>query len=162
MNRSPTLIASRSPVLALRDELDDSFQLVVERRVSVPTIERAIDADAPLRPLHGQAEPNRVDRLEQVVDRVDLERLDGMLIIRGDEDDVRRRARVEHPARDLEAGQPRHLHVEEHEVGLQAVDGRQRFHAVARLSDDLDPAQLSEQKSQLIPGQLLVVDENCA
>ena len=30
------------------------------------------------------------------------------------------------------------------------------------LADDFDPAQLFEQKPQLVPGQLLVVDEDCA
>ena len=66
---------------------------------------------------------------------------------------------VEQPPRDLEAGQPRHLDVEEHEVGLQPLDRRQRLDAVARLADHLDAADLAEQVAQLVARQLLVVDE---
>ena len=108
-------------------------------------------------------EPRRIDRLQQIVDRVDLERLDRVLIEGRDEDDVRRRAAaVEHPARHLEAGQPRHLHVEKHDIGLQPLDRRQRLDAVAGLADDLDAADLPEQVAQLVARQLLVVDEHGA
>ena len=69
---------------------------------------------------------------------------------------------VEQPPRHLEAGQPRHLHVEEHDVGLQPLDRRQRFDAVAGLADDLDAADLAEQVAELVARQLLVVDEDRA
>ena len=64
------------------------------------------------------------------------------------------------PPRHLEAGQPRHLHIEEHQVGLQAVDGLERLDAVAGLADHLDPADLSEQIPQLVARELLIVHEN--
>ena len=67
---------------------------------------------------------------------------------------------VDHPARDLEAGQPGHLDVEEHQVRLQAIDGLERLHAVARLADDFDAPDLAEEIAQLIARQLLVVDED--
>ena len=119
-----------------------------------------LERDEPPRALDRDLEPRRIHRLQQVVDRVHLERLDGVLIVRRDEDDVRRRVRLEHPPRDLEAGQPRHLDVEEHDVRLQAVDGRQRLDAVAGLADDLDAADLAEQVAQLVARELLVVHED--
>ena len=67
-----------------------------------------------------------------------------------------------HAARHLEAAEPRHLDVEEDDVRLQPVDGRQRFDAVAGLADDLDAADLSEQVAELVAGQLFVVDEHGA
>ena len=85
-----------------------------------------------------------------------------MLIVGGHEDDVRRRAAVEQPPRHLESGQPGHLHVEEDEVGLQPLDRVERLDAVAGLADHLDAPDLPEQVSQLVAGQLLVVDEHRA
>ena len=70
------------------------------------------------------------------------------------------RAVFEQPARHLETGQPRHLDVEEDQIGLQSLDDVQRLEAIARLTDDLDAADLSEQEPQLIARQLLVVHEN--
>jgi hypothetical protein len=52
------------------------------------------------------------------------------------------------------------LHVEEHEIRLQALNRLEPFDAVARLSDDLDAARLAEQIRQLVSRQLLIVDEN--
>ena len=121
-----------------------------------------IDVDAPAGPLHRQLEPRLVDRLQQVVDRVDLERLDGVLIVRRDEDDVRPVLRVEHPPRHLEPGQPGHLHVEKHDVGLQAIDGRERLDPVARLPDHLDAPHLPEEVAQFVPRQLFVVHQHGA
>jgi len=44
----------------------------------------------------------------------------------------------DHPARDLEAGEPGHLHVEEHQIRLELAGQAQRLDAVGRLADDLD------------------------
>ena len=163
--RSPTLIASRSRRLC-RSVTSwtifsscSSIDPAIDRRAAVPASGRSVDMRRRARST-ATSSRFRVDRLQQVVDRVDLERLDRVLIERGDEDDVRRRALVEHPPRHLEAGQPRHLHVEKHHVGLQPVDRRQRLDAVASLSDDLDAADLSEQVAQLVARQLLVVHDH--
>ena len=67
-----------------------------------------------------------------------------MLIVCRHEDDVRGAAAVDHAARHLESGQARHLDVEEHHIWLQPLDGRQRFGAVASLSDHLDSFDLSQ------------------
>ena len=83
-----------------------------------------------------------------------------MLIVGRYENNMGRRAGVEQPARHLESGQPGHLDVQEHQIGLQPIDRFQRFDAVARLGDDFDAADLAEQVAQLIPRQLLVVDDD--
>jgi hypothetical protein len=108
------------------------------------------------------SEPRLIHRLHQVVDGVDLERLDGVLVEGGHEDDVRRGLVLHHAARHLEAVEPRHLDVEEHDVRLQPFDGRQRFDAVAGLADDFDAADLAEQVAELVARQLFVVDEHGA
>ena len=82
-----------------------------------------------------------------------------MLIVRRHEDNLRSRSVVEHPARHLEAGEPRHLHVEKDEIRVQALDRRERLDAVTRLTNHLDPAHLSEQVPELVARELLVVHE---
>ena len=68
------------------------------------------------RPLERRGEPLVRERLQQVVDRVDLERPQGELVVRRDEDDRHAAAeQLEH----LEAVELRHLDVEEQQVRLQ-------------------------------------------
>src|SRR5919204_491092 len=107
---------------------------------STRAIWNPLEAHAPSSALDRDLQPLGVDRLQEVVDRVHLERLDRVLIVRGDEDDVRGRARIEEPPRDLESGQSGHLHVEKDDVGLQPIDRRESLDAVAGLADDFDAA----------------------
>jgi hypothetical protein len=120
------------------------------------------DLEAPAGALHRQLEPRLLDRLEQVIDGVHLERLDSVLIVRRHENDVRPVLRVEHPPRHFESGQAGHLHVQKDDVGLQPVDRRKRFDAVAGLADYLDAPELLEQVPELVPRQLFVVDHDRA
>ena len=72
-----------------------------------------------------RAQAGVVERLEQVVDRVDLEGAHGVRVIRRDEDRGRQdlgTERLQH----LEAIDLGHLHVEEHELDLRALDQRGR------------------------------------
>ena len=150
-----------APVLALGDELDDLFDLGLhEAGRRFAEVELAIDRDAAPRAVDCHLETRRVDWLQQVIDGVHLERLDGVLIERRDENDLRQRLGVEHPPRDFEPGQPGHLDVEEHDVRLQLVDRRQRLDAVAGLTDDLDAADLAEEKPELIARQLFIVNQH--
>ena len=68
---------------------------------------------------------------------------------------------VDQAARHLEPGESGHLDVEEHEVGLQPVDGVDRFEPVAGLPDHVDAAELPQQVAEFLPRQLLIVDEDC-
>src|SRR3954454_12663296 len=115
----------------------------------------------PPRAIDRRREPRRFDGLQKIVDGVDLEGLDRVLIVRGDEHEVRVDPRAQEPASALEAGQTRHLNIEQHEVRRILVDRAERFDAICGLRDELDAVELSEQEAQLLPGQLLIVDDNC-
>jgi hypothetical protein len=63
------------------------------------------------RAAHGLPQPILIDRLQQIIERMDLERPDRILVVRGDEDD-RRLMRVAQSSHHLESVEPRHLDVE--------------------------------------------------
>ena len=100
--------------------------------------------------------------LQQIIDRVHFERLDCVLVVRGHENDVRGRLRVEQATRHLEPRETGHLHVEKDDVGLQTVDRRERLDPVARLADHFDAAHPAEQIAQLVARQLFIIDEDRA
>ena len=106
-------------------------------------------------------EPAGVDRLQQVVDRVDLERLDGVFVEGRDEYEHRRLLRAfDEPPRHFESAEAGHLDVEEHEVRLVLLDCGQCLQAVARVRHDLHIVQLLELVAQLVAGELLVVHDH--
>ena len=81
-NRSPTLTASWSR-RSCRSASSSTMLLEVGRSAAASASERRRRG-----PLDGLLEPRRLDRLQQVVDRVHLERLDRVLVERGDEHDA--------------------------------------------------------------------------
>ena len=100
------------------------------------------------------------ERLQQVIDRLHLEGTDRILVVSGGEDDVRRR-RAER-LQDLEAVHARHLHVEKYEIRSPLGDQLNRFHAVRRIADHVDVAELGEEPAQAVARELLVVDHERA
>ena len=80
-----------------------------------------------------RARRSALHRLQHVVERLLLERGDRELVVGGDEDDARPPF---DSLRHLEAGQARHLDVEEGEVGLERGDPLGRLDAVAGDGDD--------------------------
>ena len=92
-------------------------------------------------------EPVELDRFDQVVGRVDLERLDRVFAVRGDEDDRGRRAGPRDLG-ELHAREPGHVDVEEDDVVGDGLDELQGLDRVARFADDLDPAGLAKQVAQ--------------
>ena len=108
-----------------------------------------------------RGEARLVDGLQQVVDGARLERLDGVLIVGGDEHHQRQRF-LRQLRQHLEAGHARHLDVEEYQVGLVLLHGRDASRPLAHCATiskscfvaqaDLDPA----------PRQHLVVDDERA
>jgi hypothetical protein len=110
-----------------------------------------------LEALDGAGESVRLHRLEDVVERLLLERGDREFVVGGDEDDPR-------PPLDalghLEARQARHLDVEEGEVGLEGSDLLGRLDAVAGDRDDLERRPgLREQLAQVCREVRLVVGD---
>jgi hypothetical protein len=70
---------------------------------------------------------------------------------------LRWRVRDDEAPRDLEPRESWHLHVQKHDIGLELSGQAKGFHAVRRLSNDLDLG-LAEQKAQLFACELLVID----
>ena len=92
------------------------------------------------------AEALAVERLQQVVERVHVERPQRVAVVGGDEHDERHLVGadgVDH----VEAVRARHLHVEEHQVGLQRHDRLGAGGAVAGLADDLEARLVLQQRA---------------
>ena len=107
---------------------------------------------------HRLGQPLVAHRLEHVVDDVELEGVDGVPLVRGDEDDRRlRREAGEHPG-EVEAAEARHLHVHEDRVELLLVDDPQGRLPGGR-GDDLPHRGVSlEHPDELVERGSLVVD----
>ena len=58
----------------------------------------------------------------------------------------------------LQAVHARHADVQQHEVGLEPLDGFDRLATVAGLSDHLHAIHVAEQIEQSLPGQRFVID----
>ena len=103
-----------------------------------------------------------IERLEQVVDCVDLECLDGVAIESGGEDDLRqpRFAVGEYLFEHRKAVEAGHLYVEEKYVRLVCADEIDGLNTVAALRQHLHAARGFEQVVKLLPGEWLVVDDH--
>ena len=100
------------------------------------------------------------DRLEQIVDRGDLERPDRILVVRGHEDH-RWHPLCSNGLDDRKAVGSRHLHVEEHQVRLLLANEGDRLSSVSRFRDGFDLRLTAEQPLQPLARERLVVhDEN--
>jgi hypothetical protein len=96
------------------------------------------------------------ERLEQVVDRVHLERAQGELVVGGGEDIVRFGAgQFDH----LEAIELGHLDVEEHQFRLQLADGLDGLEAIRAFADDLDVGMRCQVLAQQPARQVFVVHD---
>ncbi len=114
-------------------------------------------------PFDDPREAIRVDRLQEVVERLDRERIDRVLRVRGHEDDCRRIGSLAHERRRREAGDAGHLDVEEDDVDLGIARQRE---AVGRSAQPRPSTETSscaaEQIAQLAACGCLVVDDHCA
>ena len=98
------------------------------------------------------------DGLQQVVDRVDLERLHGILVKRsGKNEEGQRGFLFEQFLDDSESVETRHLDIEKDQARAQLLHHADGFDAVAALSDDFDLGEALQQESQLIAGRLFVI-----
>src|SRR6185436_8455764 len=79
-----------------------------------------------------------------------------VLVVRGGEHDARQPVEL---GQQVEAAAPRHLDVEEHEVGRELLDARPRLVDVAGLADDLDGGKYLEQAPQLAARERFIVDD---
>jgi hypothetical protein len=102
-----------------------------------------------------------LERLQDVVDGVDVERAEGVFVVRGDEYDGRP-ALGRDPVEDLETVQPRHLDIQEDQVGVQVLDASDGVVPVGALRYHGDGPVVGEGGAHGAPGQRLIVDEDDA
>jgi hypothetical protein len=112
-------------------------------------------------PIQRKAEAILLERLHQVIERSDVERLPGIPLVRGDEDDGRPGVRrLGELFRDGEPAHLRHLNVEEHHLGPIRRDRLPRGGAVGALSDEPQVGLAGEKPANPGPGQRLVVHDH--
>src|SRR5215471_16860183 len=98
------------------------------------------------------------ERLQEVIERIDLERLDGELIVGGDKDHARRFLGAE-GAKHFEAIHLGHLNIEKDQawgLGADGGDGRQ---AIRALADNFDFRVGGQQANQPATAYPFVVDD---
>ena len=96
-------------------------------------------------------------RLEKIIERVNLERLQREFIVRGDEHDFRqRRTKRRCHLKSVHLG---HLHVEENDIRMQAFDGRDRFRSVVRFANHLEIGRLPQKPQHLSPRRAFIVNQ---
>ena len=110
-------------------------------------------------PVHGRREPVLIDRLHQIVDRLRVEGAERMFAERSDENE-QRKLDVHQALDHREAVEPRHLDVEEDEVGLVRLDLPDRLAPVGGCGDDLDVFMRLQSQLQALGRKWLVIDQN--
>ena len=110
---------------------------------------------------HGGRKPRGDERLDEIIERLRLERPHGKRVVRGNENDDRHPFRAAYPDH-LERVELRHLHVEKHEIGRFLFQSRQRLTTVAALADDDHVRLAREQLPNAATRQRLVVDDERA
>ncbi len=104
-----------------------------------------------------------VERLQEIIERLDLERVHGVLFERGDEHD-RRRPLFVHRRRDRETIEVGHLNVQEHEIRWRR-HAPEQLHGVAAaraLVDVRDAADLLQHAAQPAPRRRFIVNDDRA
>jgi hypothetical protein len=108
------------------------------------------------------AEPDFVERLEQVVHGVQLEGTQRVRVIGGDEDERGRPLVLVERVEDTEAVELRHLYVEKDQVGPLGTDRIDRLEPGAAFTDHDDIRLVGEECADPAPYQRLVVDQQDA
>ena len=117
--------------------------------------------DPLLRPVQRLAQARLLDRLQQVVDGVHLERAHRVLVVGGDERDQRQLALLQHP-HDADAVELRHLQVEQRQIRALLLDRRHRLAARRRLRHDHDVVERAQQRREKRSRRPFVVGDHDA
>ena len=112
-------------------------------------------------PVERRRQPVLLDRLHQIIDRLRLERAQGMFVIGGDEHE-QGRLDLHHPRNHRETVEAGHLDVEEDEVGLVGLDRPDRLAAVGGGGDDFHVVMRLQAQAEALRRQRLIVDEDGA
>ena len=112
-------------------------------------------------PLHRLRHALAVEWLQQVIHRIHFERPHCILIKRRRKNDLgQRQLLVEQFLDHAKAVQSRHLHVKENEVRIMLADQADRFQSILALRHHVHLADVLQQIRELIPRQLLVVNND--
>src|SRR6266550_2818629 len=104
-------------------------------------------------------EPLVVERLDQVIDRGEIESRDGVIVRRREDD--RRHVVGADLSYDFQPSLPGHLDVEEHDIGLQLADRGDRRESVVGSAHDLDVVFVRQQILEPLAREPLVIgDQN--
>src|SRR3989441_4351989 len=114
----------------------------------------------PPHPVHGLLQSGAADRLEKVIDRLELERVHRVLVEGGAEDDPR-------PGRGEGGGHlhpraARHLDVEEDQIGLETEDRLDRLLAVFGFAHYFELVEGGEQLAETVARGLFVIHHKSA
>ena len=108
----------------------------------------------------GLVEAVCLDGLDQVVRRVDVEGLHGVLAVGGDKDHVRRVLEMGEGLCELQAVCAGHVHVEEHDVCTEVLELLDGLANVGGLCYDVDLAGLVQKEPEFRAGRRLVIDDD--
>ena len=119
------------------------------------------EPDHPARAAEGLLEALVIEGLHEVIDCRHIEGIERVAVVRGHEDRRRHVLRAD-VAHDFETGATRHLHVQEHQVGLQGADGLDRRIAVVGEAGDFDAFLVTQQILEALASEGLVIDDENA
>ena len=155
--REPLQIAAVAALGALRQLALGEAQLRRQRRELIGQFAGAPFADAPFGALQRFGEALVGERLQDVVARVDLERVRGVAAERRHEDDDR--TSVAEILGEIEPGHLGHLDVEKDDVGVMRGAERARRLRVAALEDVVHFLVIAQQRRHHAERQRLVVGD---
>src|SRR5579864_488984 len=102
-----------------------------------------------------------VEWFQQVVESMCLEGAQGVLIVSGREDNHRHLFGSQ-LLEDLKSIQPRHLDVEQNQIGVINADGRDGLFAVLTLRHNLDVGLRGKKYAEFFSSQPLVIRDDCS
>ena len=120
-----------------------------------------VGVDFPFNFLESFGDARSVERLQYVIHRIYIERLHGVVVKGGGENDVRDfKLALDELFEDAEAVEARHLDVEEDEVGVVLFDEVDGVETVFALGEEMDFGEGFEEEGEFFAGRLLVVDDD--
>jgi len=135
----------------LRDELFEAFSGI------------GLGFDFAFDALNGFGDAGLVERLENIVDGIHVESLDGVVVESGGEDNVRNfEVAFNEFLEDAEAVETGHLDVEENEIGIVFLDEIDGVEAVFALGQKIDFRKTLEEEREFIARGLFVIDDDGA
>src|SRR6267143_3510713 len=103
----------------------------------------------------------RRHRFQEIIEGAGLERVNRVLIEGRDKNNDRQRTRHE-TFHDSEAIDPRHLDIEQEQVGTELLHGLKSGCPIRALAYGLNPALLAQHAPEPAPGEWFVVNDECA